>query len=261
MPSQKGFAHILILLILVAGLIGGLYLIQHPQIFRPKAGGGWLQIKHLSGEYYNQNSDGSYNVDSPTVILSFYAPNGLNSVSSPNGIHTVSYNIYEDPAEASSSGAISAPMTQDPTELTYRFKSSAPGTKFIFGAFTQSDGTIITNSTRVILGSGTVVSCVGNFNGDDSVNIVDFSLLRVHLGTSEGDSNYDSKYDVNGDKTVNVVDFSIWKNNFGKSCIPSYGTPAPYPTPSYGTPSYVTPNYGTPFYPTPYTTPPTETKQ
>ncbi len=35
--NQKGIAHIILLVILIAGLIAGLYLIQHPQIFRPKA--------------------------------------------------------------------------------------------------------------------------------------------------------------------------------------------------------------------------------
>lgn len=39
--NQKGvIAHILLIIILVAGLIAGVYLVQHPQIFRPKAGGG-----------------------------------------------------------------------------------------------------------------------------------------------------------------------------------------------------------------------------
>ena len=40
MFNQKGITHILVLLILVTGLIAGLYLVQHPAIFKPKAGGG-----------------------------------------------------------------------------------------------------------------------------------------------------------------------------------------------------------------------------
>ena len=35
--SQKGFAHLLVLLILFLGLLSGLYLVQHPQVFKPRA--------------------------------------------------------------------------------------------------------------------------------------------------------------------------------------------------------------------------------
>ncbi|MBI2600339.1 DUF1554 domain-containing protein [Candidatus Daviesbacteria bacterium] len=38
--NQKGIAHILIIFILLAGLVGGLVLIKNPAIFRPKAGPG-----------------------------------------------------------------------------------------------------------------------------------------------------------------------------------------------------------------------------
>lgn len=37
MINQKGLAHILLLLILGLGIIAGVYLVQHPQIFKPKA--------------------------------------------------------------------------------------------------------------------------------------------------------------------------------------------------------------------------------
>lgn len=35
--SQKGVVHIFVLVILVLGLVAGLYLVQHPQIFKPRA--------------------------------------------------------------------------------------------------------------------------------------------------------------------------------------------------------------------------------
>lgn len=35
--NTKGFTHILLLIILFAGIIAGVYLVQHPQIFKPKA--------------------------------------------------------------------------------------------------------------------------------------------------------------------------------------------------------------------------------
>lgn len=46
--NQNGvIANILILIILGVGIVAGLYLIQHPQIFKPKAGGESLIIQAL----------------------------------------------------------------------------------------------------------------------------------------------------------------------------------------------------------------------
>ncbi len=35
--SQRGFTHLVVLLILLVGVVTGIYLVQHTQIFRPKA--------------------------------------------------------------------------------------------------------------------------------------------------------------------------------------------------------------------------------
>lgn len=40
--NQKGFANLFILLILLAGIIGGLYLVQNPTVFKSKATGGGI---------------------------------------------------------------------------------------------------------------------------------------------------------------------------------------------------------------------------
>jgi len=70
--NQKGspcgeagiITHIVLIIILAVGLIAGLYLVQHPQIFRPKAGGGSpiipaLEMRDSNGE--NINCDTSAN--------------------------------------------------------------------------------------------------------------------------------------------------------------------------------------------------------
>ena len=49
LSASKGFAHILILIILVAGLLGGLYLVQHPAIFNPKATDGYVAPSPIPG--------------------------------------------------------------------------------------------------------------------------------------------------------------------------------------------------------------------
>ncbi len=63
--NQKGvIAHIILIIILAVGLIAGVYLVQHPQIFRSKAGGGSpiiqaLEMKDSNGG--NINCDASAN--------------------------------------------------------------------------------------------------------------------------------------------------------------------------------------------------------
>lgn len=63
--NQKGvIAHIILIIILAVGLVAGVYLVQHPQIFKPKAGGGSpiipaLEMKDSNGN--NINCDSSAN--------------------------------------------------------------------------------------------------------------------------------------------------------------------------------------------------------
>lgn len=54
-------------------------------------------------------------------------------------------------------------------------------------------------------------SCkLGDLNGDDFINVVDFSILLSKWGTS------DAVADLNKDGVINVVDFSILLSNWGK---------------------------------------------
>lgn len=62
--NQKGvIAHIILIIILGVGLIVGVYLVQHPQIFRPKASANpiidALEMKDVDGNVIN--CDGSTN--------------------------------------------------------------------------------------------------------------------------------------------------------------------------------------------------------
>jgi large repetitive protein len=55
----------------------------------------------------------------------------------------------------------------------------------------------------------------GDANGDNQVNIADFSILAAAFNTSEGDSGYDARADFNDDNAVNIADFSLMASNFG----------------------------------------------
>lgn len=64
MNNQNGVAHILGLIILVLGLAAGLYLIQHPQVFKPRAGGGPIS-RPISGPIVCKEGVNSFAVESP----------------------------------------------------------------------------------------------------------------------------------------------------------------------------------------------------
>ena len=75
--------------------------------------------------------------------------------------------------------------------------------------------------TSVALGSGTTTvnfgeQRVGDANGDDVINITDFSLLKASFGKSTGQSGFDARADFDGNGVVNITDFSYLKSNFGK---------------------------------------------
>jgi len=57
---------------------------------------------------------------------------------------------------------------------------------------------------------------VGDANGDDVVNILDFALLKASFGKTTGQAGFDPRADFNGDGTINASDFALMKSNFGR---------------------------------------------
>src|SRR3989344_47669 len=48
--GERGIIHFIVLLILLAGLVAGLYLVQHTQIFEPKAGGNITRVEIVDND-------------------------------------------------------------------------------------------------------------------------------------------------------------------------------------------------------------------
>ncbi len=72
----------------------------------------------------------------------------------------------------------------------------------------------------------------GDINGDNRVNINDFSDLSGVFGLSSSDNDYNEKADLNLDGFINAADLAILAKNFGKLGIPSSldpGVPSPSP--------------------------------
>lgn len=57
----------------------------------------------------------------------------------------------------------------------------------------------------------------GDANNDNSIAILDFSILAAAFGSCEGGSNYDDRVDFNGDECIILTDFSLLSTNFGQS--------------------------------------------
>jgi len=55
----------------------------------------------------------------------------------------------------------------------------------------------------------------GDANGDNCINIVDFSILRLSFGLMRGQTGFDPRADFNNDNLVTIQDFSLMSSNFG----------------------------------------------
>lgn len=56
----------------------------------------------------------------------------------------------------------------------------------------------------------------GDSNGDDSVNLADFLIVRRAFGSSQGQAAFDARADLNKDGRVDVKDFVILRRAFGR---------------------------------------------
>jgi hypothetical protein len=54
----------------------------------------------------------------------------------------------------------------------------------------------------------------GDLNGDNGINIIDFSLINASFNSVNGDANYNPLADLNCSGGVNIVDVSILSPNF-----------------------------------------------
>jgi hypothetical protein len=60
----------------------------------------------------------------------------------------------------------------------------------------------------------------GDANGDNSVSLLDFSVLSSTFARCSGNEDYDGRADFNEDGCVSLVDFSLLASNFGRTGDP-----------------------------------------
>jgi len=77
----------------------------------------------------------------------------------------------------------------------------------VLGETDLADNTFIDGIVRV--------TKKGDVNGDDNVNVLDLIVVANALGTSPGDTNWNSNADVKDDQTINVLDLIVVANYLG----------------------------------------------
>jgi len=60
----------------------------------------------------------------------------------------------------------------------------------------------------------------GDVNGDNSISLADFGLLRAAYGSTPASPNWNANADLNGDGTVGLADFGILRAHFGQQGDP-----------------------------------------
>jgi len=75
-------------------------------------------------------------------------------------------------------------------------------------------------TTTLVAGINTVeipILLEGDANGDNLVNILDFSLLATAFGKTSDQVGFNAFTDFNADSLINIIDFSLLATNFSKS--------------------------------------------
>ncbi len=80
--NQRGIIHLIPLFLILAGIIAGVYLVQHPQIFKPKASGENIKFEAADGKdssgkdcrVYTDSADGKLKTTCPAVNIKFTSP-------------------------------------------------------------------------------------------------------------------------------------------------------------------------------------------
>jgi tartrate-resistant acid phosphatase type 5 len=60
----------------------------------------------------------------------------------------------------------------------------------------------------------------GDATDDNTIDVLDFNLLKGAFGWSVGDPSFDGRADFSGDGTIDVLDFNLLKGSFGSSGAP-----------------------------------------
>lgn len=111
------------------------------------------------------------------------------------------------------------------SEIEVNLAKENPASGETFANFVNIDGSVVYDSTLTpgVKGKICVVSaaCSADFNGNNAVDMADFTVMRNIMGRSFPDPDYDIKVDLNGNGAIDMGDFTIIRNEMGRSPCPS----------------------------------------
>ncbi len=83
--NQKGIAHILLIIILIIGIIAGVYLVQKTQIFKPKAASQMVEWIPSQGSDTDNCVSSQTSTTCTKVKFKIFGPGDLDNSTSPAG--------------------------------------------------------------------------------------------------------------------------------------------------------------------------------
>ncbi len=83
---------------------------------------------------------------------------------------------------------------------------------------TLTPTTPVATPTRTPTVEPTRVAVLGDFDGNQCVNVLDFSMFIGAFNTNPGESGYDSRFNLDSRPGVNIFDFSVFISNFNEGC-------------------------------------------
>ena len=204
--NQRGVVHLLLPLLLLAGILVGVYLITsgNPLKLFSKASNPPIVFKKTDGSSLIPNSAGVPQTTSATVKIEFTSTLGSptggavsSPVSAPTQSTTRSYRFAENPTDLNT--AIYQLYRNEPAVVDYTFKDSSTGQKFIWVEFKDSTGRTDRRSAQIEIVSPT------------TTRYYRFTELQAAFGAIKGQSKYSVDYDLNHDGNINITDFSLFK--------------------------------------------------
>lgn len=146
--KEKGFAHIFLLLIILVGLVVGVYLVvtQRTNIFS-KASNPPIVFKSLDGSVLTENAQGIPVATSATVQVELTSTLGAPLASDSAQIGTAFYKVAENPADLNQAGNVA--YTQEPMVFNYTFQDTNPGTKFLWVEFIDATSQTDRRSAKI----------------------------------------------------------------------------------------------------------------
>lgn len=139
--GQKGVVHLFLPIILLLGIIGGVFLVTNgnPLKYFSSASNPPIVIKSSTGASLSKNpSTGAWQSDSATVTVELTSLFGLASVSGPSGSGTTGYKFSEAPDKLATSTL--QPYISNPTTFTYTFSDSTKGHRYLWVEFLGANG-------------------------------------------------------------------------------------------------------------------------